>query len=360
MELLQRLKRLSDELDLKLSRVSLAPKKGPPPETKEAQLLGELECLRGQKKVLLKEIGFLKPKLEVNADYSRIVEAERELAEKLKRNEEMRKQLANKNKNIEKRDSRYEKLQIEIDNAPPLLQKEQERLFRHIHKELERQQEMEKRLQQDEETTNVRNRKVDEIQQKIEDEETELERLREEASQAAVSVPESRGTEDFAYMDISELKNLFLELKGRFDAEMQLYKKEREKLESEIQMAKEKIGELRRVSYLDLIPPIGKEDKRAPTPRGLATGQGQQRQTAGKRHVAARPQRGRAPSADSSGAIGEDETVQQDQAEASRTCAGIGECEKTVDAHGDVAAGTKWHVGRRRAGAAESGIAGCV
>ena len=119
MELLQSLKRLSEDVDRKVSRLPPSMPKEQPPEVQETKLIAALDCLEGEQQVLTKEMEILKAKLGVNADYDQVVALEKHFIQSKKRNDNLDKLVKSKNKRISCLDKRYSKSKIKQENAPP-------------------------------------------------------------------------------------------------------------------------------------------------------------------------------------------------------------------------------------------------
>ncbi len=105
---------------MKVAHMSWPPKNELVPETHEAQLLSQLECLDGEEKLLLKEIDILKSKVAVNAGYGRVVELEKELKERTRQDTDLAKRVRNGNKALSRRDKQYHKQLVAQENAPPV------------------------------------------------------------------------------------------------------------------------------------------------------------------------------------------------------------------------------------------------
>ncbi len=104
--LVEDLKRLNHEIDTRLEHRNFKKTQEEHPEATQAKLASELECLDAETKTLTAERKILKKKLKVDSTYVRVVAFEKKLAGNHQRNQEIAKEIKDKQKKIEQDDKR--------------------------------------------------------------------------------------------------------------------------------------------------------------------------------------------------------------------------------------------------------------
>lgn len=242
--LLQKLAQMNEELEAELARAPLKVDEAPL-ELQERKLDSAIECAYTEEKVLLKEKNALKEKLKVDASYDRVVALEKELRAKLERNKKMGKLLKRQERGVNRKDKKYCSVKEEIDNAKPN-QIEEERLLRHINKERERQKEQEDEIKQNFKSIQTKIEKQQEVEERVQWEERELEDLKKEYHLQEENKRLNDPYDEFRDLRGPELRVLLAKVQSERKGEKKAMAEEKAEQQAQLAALKESFNEISR------------------------------------------------------------------------------------------------------------------
>ena len=236
------LKRLSRELDERLSRLELKkPKEEHSSAVTEAKLRSELECLEKEAQTLEIEIKILNKKVKVNTNYARVIELEKKLAMCSQRNEMISKELKGKDVKMEQEEKKI-RFQFEKLKEPP--QKEEERLLKCIIKEDEKSDTMEARIKKEPEYIKIRQCKADALRCEILTASEQIEKLKNKAKENATKNTANECVDELDKKSTQELKDEFCALQNEYENGFKLNTKIKSDLEGQIYSCQLKLKEI--------------------------------------------------------------------------------------------------------------------
>lgn len=256
-ELLDKLKRISQHLDKKMSKLKLKKEVKAPSATQEAQLLNELECLRKLIRVYKNEKEALMGRLKTKTGVERVQELEVQVTtnkkfyeEKVKKVKEVHKQNKEMEKNLEKAVYRKEQgLPIVEVNILYIFYKEQDAL-RMINKETAKGIEIEQKIKQETEDMVAKEKKMKEVSEKAS-------RIEKEVRELKIKESEDKEIKEEIKMDkgnnIDELKDKIQSIQEEMETESKKNGKKILELRNSLKIEKEKYREIMKVIILYLL-----------------------------------------------------------------------------------------------------------
>jgi len=243
--LVRKLAQMNEELEEELAKMAQKMEEPEPVEIQEKKIDSAIECSYTEVKVLLKTRKALKEKLKLDASYDNIVRLENILKEKLERNKKMSKLVESQEKGVNRKDKTYLDVKEEIDNAKPT-QIEEERLLKHINKELTKQKQQEEQLNKKFKALQFKAEKGQELEAKIQKKEREIEELRAQHSYKE-DIKRSKNSDD-KFIDLSgaELKALIVKIQNEKEASKKTMSDEKTEVVAQLSVLRENFSELSR------------------------------------------------------------------------------------------------------------------
>lgn len=235
---------MNEELELELSKIPQKVEEVPV-EVQERNLNSAIECAHAEEKMLAKEKRGIKDKLKIDIGFDRVVSLESELRGKLERNKKIIQLVNRQEKGLNRKDKRYYNIKQEIDNAKPN-QIEEERLLRHINKEMAKQREQEAELKQNARSIQAKADKGQDLEVRIFEEGEELKELKREYQLQEENKKLSDPDNEFKDLTISELKASLAKIQNERTAKKKTMQEEKTDLLAELAKLKESFNELSR------------------------------------------------------------------------------------------------------------------
>ena len=236
---------MNEELEEELAKMAQKMKEPEPVEIQEKKIDSAIECSYTEVKVLLKTKNALNEKLKLNTSYDNIIRLENILKEKLERNKKMSKLVESQEKGVNRKDKIYLDVKEEIDNAKPT-HIEEERLLKHINKELTKQKQQEEQLNKKFKALQFKAEKGQELEAKIQKKEREIEKLKVQHSYKE-DIKRSKNFDD-KFIDLSgaELKALVAKIQNEKEASKKAMSDEKTKVIVQLSLLRENFSELSR------------------------------------------------------------------------------------------------------------------
>lgn len=243
-ELMNQLKRFSQEVEVKMARIKFTKPEDIKPESVESTLLNELDCAKKWITFYKTEMELLQGKLKMNIGSEKVIKQEKMLALNNERYTSMMKQIKEMKQQIKQTGKIFQKTTSNIENG--VTQLEESRTLQILNKEIEKSEKLGKKLKEQGDVQMGKEQKITEFTEKIKEIEGELEKLRKD-------MPEKTNEND---KPIEETELLTLELntlKDKFDREVQKNAEEKNGEEAKLLELKAQFKDISQVKLFGLI-----------------------------------------------------------------------------------------------------------
>eukprot|EP01022_Parablepharisma_sp_SALTPOND_P016134 TRINITY_DN2331_c1_g1_i1.p2 TRINITY_DN2331_c1_g1~~TRINITY_DN2331_c1_g1_i1.p2 ORF type:complete len:582 (+),score=47.92 TRINITY_DN2331_c1_g1_i1:8693-10438(+) len=267
-ELIMQLKRLNEELDQKVGNARLGANKAKSenPEAQETKIVNEIECLGKMCKLYETELEQLRAKAKVRADTETVVEMEKKIVVENEKQNALQKKIRKLQKKVKDGEKSIERSVKRFEDGIPQLEvtfqrychlQQEDKLLVLFNRELQKTEDLERKLKQQADVVVTKDIKCDELREKAQGLESEIEELKRLAKMVA---PQNESENTTKNCSIEELREKVKQAKTELEVETAKNAKELKAQQEILTMLHDKYHDLEQVRRI-FLKSIAKQDK---------------------------------------------------------------------------------------------------